>query len=101
MKFKKFLRPYRGKCDVCKRTTAVASVAEIEKDGLLIGQISLCPTCEEALKKSLENGAPAEKIRGRDPFPHEPFSKGSVIIEDDEEEENFILPPGAKKIGLF
>lgn len=53
MKFKNFLKPHNGRCDLCKRVTQIVCKSEIEDDatGDIIGELDLCQNCKDAIKR--------------------------------------------------
>lgn len=106
-----FARPYRGKCDCCKRVTAVQDKAEITSDGVLIGEVAVCMQCLPAFADGI--GAevtpqpqaytpPTPQMPQGPPTYYEEVEEVEPLIEEISEDEYDDIIASAEKVdGLF
>lgn len=97
LKRKIFLNAYHAKCDVCKRLGRIKDKLELEKNGALVGEITICPTCLSVILPHLnfetENEA---KILEE--------AEGQEVIEDPDEfdditeDEYYLLKSNSKSV---
>lgn len=114
IRIRHYARPYRAKCDCCKRVTAVQDKAEVTRGDVLIGEITICMQCLPAFAgETMQSPAapPPQPAEYRSPAPAaaqvdaveeiEEIEEGPLIEELTDDAYDDLIGGADEVVGLF
>lgn len=111
IRIRHYARPYRAKCDCCKRVTAVQDKAELTRGDVLIGEITICMQCLPAfVGETMQPPAapPTPPAEYRAPAPAaapveeiEEIEEGPLIEELSDDDYDDLIGGADEVVGLF
>lgn len=112
IRIRHYARPYRAKCDCCKRVTAVQDKAEVTRGDVLIGEITICMQClpafaGETMQPPAAPTPPPAEYRAPAPAPTaadeivEEIEEGPLIEELSDADYDDLIGSADEVVGLF
>lgn len=111
IRIRHYARPYRAKCDCCKRVTAVQDKAEVTRGDVLIGEITICMQCLPAFAgETMQTPAapPTPPAEYHAPTPTaapeeiiEEIDEGPLIEELSDDDYDDLIGGADEVVGLF